>query len=130
MDYLLLRNVHIACVVLSGGGFLLRGVLMLRTSPLLAHRWVRVAPHVVDTLLLGSAVMLAVRSAQYPFVQGWLTAKLLALLVYIGCGTMALKRGRTRTERAAYLVAALAVFAYIVSVAMTRDAFGFVSSFA
>lgn len=129
MDYLLLRNVHIACVVFSGTGFLLRGVLMLRASPLLARAWLRVAPHGIDTLLLASAVTLAVHSGQYPLDQGWLTAKVLALLVYIGCGTMALKRGRTRFERAAYFIAALAVFAYTVSVAMVRNALGFMLLF-
>ena len=123
-DYLLLRNVHIACVTLSGIGFVLRGGLMLAGSPLLAGRWLRVVPHVVDTLLLASAIALAVLSGQYPIAQGWLSAKLVALLVYIACGTMALKRGRTRAVRAVFFVAALGVYGYIVSVAMTRNALG------
>ncbi len=130
VDYLLLRNTHIACVMLSGSGFFVRGVLMLRASPLLARRWLRVVPHAVDTVLLGSALTLAVQSGQYPFAQGWLSAKLVALLAYIGCGTMALKRGRTRAGRAAYFVAALLIFAYIVSAAMTRSALGFLAWFA
>ena len=125
VDYLLLRNIHIACVILSGTGFFVRGVLMLCASPLLAQRWLRVAPHAVDTVLLGSALMLAVQSGQYPLAQDWLSAKVLALLAYIGCGTMALKRGRTRAGRAAYFIAALVLFAYIVSAAMTRSALGF-----
>lgn len=115
---------HIACVVLSGAGFVLRGALMLCASPLLQRRSLRVVPHLVDTLLLASAIALAVLSAQYPFAQGWLTAKLIALLAYIGCGTMALKRGRTRDVRATFLVAALLIYTYIVSVAIARHPLG------
>ena len=80
VDYLALRHIHIACVVLSGSGFFVRGVLMSCASPLLAQRWLRVVPHAIDTLLLGSAVLLAVQSGQYPLAQDWLTAKVLALL--------------------------------------------------
>jgi len=54
-------------------------------------------------------------------VQGWLTAKFFGLLAYIGCGTMALKRGRTKEQRLLFLVLALLAYAYIVSVALTRS---------
>jgi uncharacterized membrane protein SirB2 len=124
MSYLMLKTLHVSCVVLSGAGFFLRGLWMFTASPLLERRWVRVVPHLVDTLLLTSAVALAVLSGQYPFAQPWLTAKLCALLVYILCGTMALKRGRTRAVRVVYFVAALLVLAYIVSVAMARSPLG------
>jgi len=94
---------------------------MLRGSPLLQARLVRVLPHVVDTLLLASAVWLAVLLRQYPFVQGWLTAKVLGLIAYIVLGSYALRRGRTPRQRAAAFVAALVTAAYIVAVAVTRD---------
>lgn len=125
--YLALKHVHVSCVALSGLGFALRGGWMLADSPLLARRWVRVAPHLIDTLLLGSAIAMAVISAQYPFAQAWLTAKLFGLVAYVLCGTMALKRGRGKGQRAFFLVLALAIFAYIVSVALTRDPAGFFS---
>jgi len=89
---------------------------------------VRILPHVVDTVLLGSAIAMAVISAQYPFSTDWLTAKLLGLLIYIGCGSMALKRARSKPQRAAYLVAALLAFAWIVSVALNRNRLGFLAS--
>ena len=79
-------------------------------------------PHVVDTLLLTSALVLVFWSGQYPFVQAWLTAKVLALVVYIVLGTIALKRGKTKGVRSFALLAALATFAYIVAVALTRNA--------
>ena len=119
--YLILKHVHVTCVALSGLGFCLRGAWMLAGSPLLARRWVGVVPHVVDTVLLGSAIAMAVMSSQYPFVQGWLTAKFFGLLAYILCGTVALKRGETPRQRALFLILALAAFAYIVSVALTRN---------
>ncbi|EXI72523.1 MAG TPA: SirB2 family protein [Candidatus Accumulibacter phosphatis] len=130
MGYLILKHLHIGCVVLSGAGFLLRGLWMLADSPWRQRRSVRVLPHVVDTILLGSAIAMAVISGQYPFVADWLTAKLAGLLLYIGCGTMALKRARSKRQRAAFLVAALLSFVWIVSVAMTRNPLGFLAALA
>ena len=130
MIYLALGYLHSSCVVLSGAGFLLRGLWMLCDSPLLERRWVRVVPHLVDTALLASAAALAVRSGQYPLAQHWLTAKVVALLAYILCGTMALKRGRTRAVRCFFFVVALILFGYIVSVAMTRSPLGVFAHFA
>lgn len=127
MIYIALKHVHVACVALSGTGFFLRGLWMLQDSPILQRRWVKVVPHVVDTLLLGSALTMAVISAQYPFAQDWLTAKFWGLLAYILCGTMALKRGRSKAQRAVFLVCALLAFAYIVSVALTRQPLGLLS---
>lgn len=121
-SYLALRALHIGCAVLSIAGFAARGALMLADSPLLQARFVRIAPHVVDTVLLASAVWLAWYLGQIPFVHAWITAKVLALLLYIGLGMFALRRGRTKRQRAAAFVAALASAAYIVAVALTRDA--------
>ena len=121
MDYLVLRYLHVSCVTLSGFGFLLRGVWMLTDSPRLNQRWVRIVPHVLDTALLGSAISMAVISSQYPLAQNWLTAKLIGLLVYILCGTMALKRGKTKSTRAIFFAAAVAAFAYIVAAALNRS---------
>jgi uncharacterized membrane protein SirB2 len=121
MSYLALKHFHVTCVVLSGLGFALRGWWMLNDSPLLRARLTRVVPHVVDTLLLGSALLIAWQSSQYPFAQGWLTAKFFGLLAYILCGTMALKHARTRGRRVVFLVLALLAYAYIVGVALTRN---------
>jgi len=120
--YAAIRTLHIACAVLSITGFALRGALMLRESPALQARFVRIAPHVVDTALLASAVWLAWFLGQLPFVHAWITAKVLALLLYIVLGMFALRRGRTKAQRVAAFAAALACAAYIVTVALTRDA--------
>lgn len=94
---------------------------------MLERRWVRIFPHVVDTVLLGSAVSLAVLSHQYPLAQNWLTAKVAGLLLYILCGTMALKRAKGQAARLLFLVAALTAYGYIVSVALTRNPLPFIS---
>lgn len=119
--YQQLLYLHVTCVIASGTGFLLRGIWMMGGSPLLSHPLVRVLPHVVDTVLLASAMGMAVLSHQYPFMQGWLTAKLLALLAYVVLGSIALKRGRTLRGRMLALAGALLAFAYIVLVALTKS---------
>lgn len=120
MSYLILRNLHVGAVVVSFGLFLLRGAWMLAAPHRLRARWVRIVPHVVDTVLLASAIALAVQTFQYPLARAWLTAKVLGLVVYILLGTITLK-GRTRAQRIRAFLSAIIAFAYIVSVAMTRD---------
>jgi len=122
VSYLAIKYFHISCAALSGSLFLLRGFWMLRESSVLQKRWVKIVPHIVDTLLLTSALIMVFWSGQYPFEQPWLTAKVLALIVYIALGTIALKHGRTKFIRSAAWVAALATFAYIVAVAVTKHA--------
>lgn len=124
MEYTAVKAVHVASAILSISGFAVRGVLMLRSSPLLATRFARIAPHVVDTVLLASAFLLAWASGQYPFSQPWLTAKVVALAVYVLLGTIALRRGRTLRTRARAFAFAMGTALYIVSVAITRDAAG------
>ena len=121
MDYGSIKFIHVGCVATSYALFVARGVWMLRESAMLQWRWVKIVPHVVDTVLLASAIALAVISHQYPLTNDWLTAKVVGLLIYIGLGTLALKRGRTRRARMAAWLAAQAVFFYIVAVALTRQ---------
>jgi uncharacterized membrane protein SirB2 len=125
--YLAVKYVHVVCALLSISGFVVRGVWMMTGNPLLARRPVKILPHLVDTLLLASALLMVWMSAQYPFVQSWLTAKVIALVLYILLGTVALKRGTTRGIRITAWWLALLVFAYIVSVALSRSALGFLA---
>jgi len=129
--YFALKHVHVGCVVLSGLGFLLRGVWMLADSPRRHGYWARRLPHVVDSVLLATGVSMAVLSGQYPFVAPWLTAKLGGLLAYIGLGGVALTYGRTRRSRGVAFGFAVCAYIYIVSVALRRDwqgAFGMLLS--
>lgn len=119
--YLVLKYVHVGAVAASLGLFFLRGLWMMTSPERLRGRWVRVVPHGIDTLLLASALALAALTAQYPFVQPWLTAKVLALVAYILLGLIAFRYGRTRRQRIVAWVAALAMSGYIVAVAVTRQ---------
>lgn len=121
MDALPLKHLHVTCVALSYALFFLRGVWMLRGTLAQQGRWVRVAPHLVDSVLLGSAIALAVQLGISPLSAPWLLAKIIALLLYIALGAVALRRGRTQRVRLAAWLSAQAVFFYIVSVAVTHD---------
>jgi uncharacterized membrane protein SirB2 len=120
VDYASLKTLHVSSVAASYVLFFVRGLWMIADSPLLRRKWVRVVPHVVDTVLLLSAVALALMLRQYPFVAGWITAKVVALVVYIVLGAIALTRGRTKPVRVTAWISAQAVFAYIVAVALTK----------
>ena len=99
---------------------------MLRSPQRLRQRWVRIVPHVIDTVLLASALWLAWRIGA-DGTRGWLWAKVVGLVAYVVLGTIALKRGRTRGARAVAFVAALATFGYIVSVAIAKSPLGFLA---
>lgn len=117
----MIKNIHMACALLSIAGFFARGLLMIKESGLLQARWIRIAPHVVDTLLLASAVILASQWGWAALQQPWLLAKIVALLVYIGLGTLALRGGRTKSMRIVAWLMSLLVFAYIVAVAISKS---------
>ena len=122
MDYLVLRHLHMSCAAISITLFVVRGTCQTAGWQWRQWRWLRIAPHLVDTVLLVAAISLAWRSQQYPFAQNWLSAKVVALLVYIGLGSLALRTGASRTEQRAAFLGALLTVAYIVGVAMTRSA--------
>ena len=122
--YLALRNVHITCAILTITLFVLRGGLMLANSPWQQNVVLRYLPHAVDTVLLTTALMLTTVIHQYPFAVDWLTAKVVLLVVYIVLGSIALKRGRTKTVRVAAFVAALATVGYLVTVARAHHPLG------
>lgn len=121
MSYADIRLVHISCAGISISLFLLRGVLQFSGVDWRQRRWLRIAPHVNDTVLLGAAIALSLYSHQYPLAQGWLTAKVLALLLYIGLGSIAFRRGLPRSQQAAAFIAALLTVGYIVATAINRS---------
>ena len=125
--YLQIKFVHVLCVILSGGLFALRGMMMLAGSRLANHAALRYLSYAIDSTLLTAALMLVTILHQYPFVQAWLTVKVLLLVVYIVLGVFALRRGRTRRVRAICYVAALVVFASIVGVALTHNPLGWLA---
>ena len=119
--YHLLKHLHVTCAAVSFTLFFLRGIWTLTDSRLMTQRWVRIVPHLIDTLLLGSAIALTFTIDQYPLTDTWLSAKVTALLVYISLGFIALKFGRTPIIRLSAWLCAQGVFIYIVAVAVSHD---------
>ncbi|MFA5627056.1 MAG: SirB2 family protein [Thiohalomonadaceae bacterium] len=117
-----LKHLHVSCVVLSACGFALRGWWRLTAPQRLRQRWVRTVPHMVDSTLFFSGLALLWLYRWWPQDQPWLMAKMIALLVYILLGAVALRQGRLWQ-----IAAAMAVFAYIVSVALTRTPLAWLS---
>jgi uncharacterized membrane protein SirB2 len=125
MSSLLLKTVHISSAASSYILFFLRGIWSLNGSTIMSQRWIKIVPHVVDTLLIVSAITLAFSIHQYPFVDAWLTAKVIALLLYIGLGFVALRYGRSKTVRLSAWIMAQLVFTYIVLVAISHNPWPF-----
>lgn len=121
MSYAAIKLIHVSSVIVSYLLFSLRSMWMLQGSAAMQQRWVKVMPHVVDTVLLISAITLAIRIDQDPIHDSWLSAKVVGLLLYIVLGMTALKYGKTRKTKILALIAAQAVFLYIVLVALTKN---------
>jgi len=120
MNYVSLKYVHIGSVAVSYTLFFLRGIWVLRGSPIMQQCWVKIAPQAVDTALLASAVALAYLLGASPFNAPWLLAKIIAMLLYIGLGFVAIKYGKTpRIRLVSWLMAQVAFF-YIIAVALTK----------
>ena len=126
--YLDIRGIHIGAVILSGSLFLIRVV----GHNLLEAQWPMASPlrflvWSVDTILLTAALMLMTIVQQFPFVDAWLTVKVLLLVAYIVIGWWAFRAGR-KPVRIACSVAALAIFAFIITVARAHDPLGVFAS--
>jgi uncharacterized membrane protein SirB2 len=125
MDYALVKLVHQCAVALSISGFFVRGLGALGDAAWVKSRAAKTLPHIVDSVLLLSALTLAWMLRLSPGNAPWLMAKIIGLLVYIGLGMLALKPGRPWGVRATAWVAALFTFGWIVSVALTKQPLGF-----
>lgn len=122
MDYASIRQVHITCAAVSISLFAARGAMQQAGIDWRSWRSMRIVPHINDTILLAAAIALAVRSGQYPFVQAWLTAKLVGLIAYVALGSLALRRDASLQVRRVAMAAALLAVGYVVAVALTRSA--------
>jgi uncharacterized membrane protein SirB2 len=121
MTYLALKHFHMSMAALSIALFLVRGAWRMMNSPRLQRAWVSRVPHLVDSLLLGSALGLSWWSGMSPAGQPWLAAKIVALIAYIALGSVALKYGRTPLQRTTAFAAALVSVGYIVLTAITKN---------
>lgn len=119
--YFALKHLHMLCAAISIVGFVIRGALRIAGSGVLQKKWLRIAPHIVDTLLLLSAIGLTLTIHQYPLTSDWLTAKLIGLIVYIGLGLVALRFAKTKPAQVLAYGFAIATFVYIGMVAFAKS---------
>jgi len=118
----MIKTIHLVTIVATFSLFFIRGVLMLQDSHHLQQKWLKILPHIIDTLLFLSGITLVILIQQYPMVHTWLTAKFFAVIAYIILGNIALKLGKTKRIRLIIWLISLGVFAYIVMVALTHSA--------
>ena len=127
--YFTIKALHVCAAILTISGFALRGFWMLTGSALLDRRLVRILPHIVDSVFLLSGIGLVWILRLQVFDQPWLLAKLFAVVVYILLGMVALRRGRSARSRSVAFVLALATFAYITGVALSKSMLSWVAIF-
>jgi len=120
----MLHWAHMSCAATSISLFLIRGGFKIVTGAIPNHVMFKVAPHVVDTLLLVSAIALTLKIGQYPFLNSWLTVKFFALVAYIILGSVALKRTERRGTTTMAVAVATLLFGFIVSVAWYHHPLG------
>ncbi|BAN96192.1 invasion gene expression up-regulator SirB [Plautia stali symbiont] len=121
--YPLIKNLHLLTVAITITLFLLRFYWLTTGSALLQRRWVRIAPHINDTFLLLSGALLVLITHFYPFTpQGsWLTEKLLAVIIYIALGSVALsRRPRSMATRWVACLVAVVALLLVIKLAMTK----------
>ena len=125
--YETLKLLHVSCACISIGGFALRGYWKLSGNRLLDARPVKVLPHLVDTVLLATAVAMLVALRVSPWELPWVLAKIIALLVYIALGMLTLRFARSRGRQFLAYCLALATASYLVSIAFSKNALGFLA---
>ncbi|MDH3333703.1 MAG: SirB2 family protein [Gammaproteobacteria bacterium] len=127
MLYLILKYAHVVAAVTTISGFVLRGYWMLVDSKKLQHPVTKIAPHIIDTVFLLAGIGLIWLLHLEPLKHPWLIAKFTGLVVYVLLGTVAIRRGPTKQIRTIAFASAVAVFAYIVGVALTRSPLSWLS---
>jgi uncharacterized membrane protein SirB2 len=121
-----LKHLHMLCAVLSIIGFIIRGGMRLADSPALQRKFFRIAPHIIDTVLLASAIGLLFTLQMNPLTQSWLIAKIIGLVLYIALGLVVMRFASTRAIRATAYVAAIVVFGYLLTVARLKTPIPFI----
>lgn len=115
--YLMVKNIHMTLAILSLLFFITRACWAVSGSARLTRPFVRVMPHVIDTLLLACGLYLL----SFIGMQAFILAKLIGLVLYIALGTLAIKRARTPGQKALFAVLAVLVFIYIMGAAILRS---------
>lgn len=120
--YMMAKHLHMTAVGISVLLFVFRFIYGQMNPSFLQKKWVKVVPHIIDTVLLGSAIWLCVILSQYPIVNGWLTAKVIGVVGYILFGLLALK-SETPAKKWGGFAGALIVLGVTAKVAITKQVF-------
>ena len=118
--YLLIRQLHILTAALSVTLFTIRFLLLVRSPTWQPNRWLKVLPHVNDSLLLILAILLCIIIQQAPLLTPWLTEKVAAVILYILAGMFALKWSKTRLSKIIWFIIAIFMFAYAANIAINK----------
>ena len=129
MEYTAIKHLHMGAVALSAIGFTVRGLASLTGAAWVRSRPAKIIPHVVDTVLLLSAISLVWMAGLNPLATPWLLAKIIGLLLYIALGVVAMKPRFTPPLRASAWVAALLLLGWMASVAVSKNPAGFLARF-
>ena len=120
--YTAVKHIHLTAIILSLVLFIARFVLLWLKSSKLNSKLLKVLPHLVDTVLIVSAITLCVLLQQYPLVDAWVTEKLLALIMYVFMVTLALRLANNNFMRIIGFVGAISWVAFAGAVAMSKQA--------
>lgn len=126
---MMIKTLHVSCAYLAGLGFLLRGIGILIKHPAMHHKIVKVIPHIIDTILLISGIILAIHLSLSPHEQPWLAAKLITLFLYIGFGLLLIRWGTTQTRQWTGLLGGLMAYLYIVGAAHSKSVYSIFTAF-
>ncbi len=122
----MIKMLHLTFVLLSISSFVGRILLAKIRPQMLQQKWLKIGPHIVNTLLLITGITLVFQGQWLSGEYGWIVAKIIALLGYIGLGTVAIKRSGTLRWLA--FVGAVACFVYIAMVAVSKHALFFIAA--
>lgn len=100
-----LKHIHLTLAVLSIVLFLIRFFGREMGAAFVQAKFLRIAPHIINTALLGCgiALVLGLGYSLWPF--NWLSLKLLLVAAYIVMGVVAFKHATTGVRRVAALLA-------------------------
>jgi uncharacterized membrane protein SirB2 len=121
MENTVLKHLHMTVAVISILLFTFRFALTLVNSEKLTLKWLKIAPHIIDTLLLGLGIALAAKLAINPAEQLWLAEKLFAVVAYIFTGYYTLKLARNRAMQVIGFLGAMGWVMLIVRIAMSKE---------
>ena len=124
MSFILLKYLHVVFVATSFSLFFIRGIWLLRAYPEAQESWVKILPHIVDTVLLLSGIGLYMMLPAQVHAGNWLTVKLSLIGVYIGLGLLLMRVLKARLPKLLVWLGNILLFLFIASIAVLHHPLG------